>query len=467
MLAIEKVYKILNYYPDAQRSKSMVFIEGIYKVRYFKHWCELRGLVSLLLVVLLASTLVSRSIFNGLLFLIATLSLPVFKKQELKAFASNYSFFLLPLVGISLSAVVSFLANSSPEFNLSYFKKLDVPSKFILLLPVLFVLDRVKLSQLTILIGFFLGSIFAGSVAIHQVFFKQYVLAVGDAGHHIVFGSISAIFAIGSLLLCSQKQTRFKFMGGAGFIFGLSAVLLSGSRGAWLGLSAMMIFFLMHYIRANKVIFFVMIGVIFFAAILVSCYQPMQTQIVERFALGVSDVRNYLMDGQSSSSFGDRLSMWKVAVKAGLENPILGSGPRSFNGLIKHYQAEGFIHPLPGHYKHAHNDFLNFFAAQGIFGLIMLVSLYFLLLKFYFFHYQKQSKVNVWPVFGIVFIGAYFVFGITESMLDRNFSVIFFVITQQLIISQIMMVAQHTTEPDKTVLDELEIDKANMGTVTA
>ena len=212
----------LNGYLGAQFFKSRALVGGIHNMSDIKKWCESRNLISLLLIILLATTLVSRSIFNAVLILLAGLAIFLIQKQELKYYVQKYSFFLLPLLGISLSAAISFFVNIAPELSLSALKKLDVTSRFILLIPILFVLDRSKLSQTTILLGFFLGSVLAGSVAVYQVFVKHLALAVGDAGHHIVFGSISAIFAMGALLLCSQKQMLFKFMGSVGFIFGLT-----------------------------------------------------------------------------------------------------------------------------------------------------------------------------------------------------------------------------------------------------
>ncbi|MBP2656383.1 MAG: hypothetical protein H6Q73_3952 [Firmicutes bacterium] len=143
-------------------------------------------------------------------------------------------------------------------------------------------------------------------------------------------------------------------------IFAIMALILTGTRGAWLAVGITFIAYAMMKIKYNKKIGAVLC--LIFLLLVVSL-------------LHVDQVRSRvdtLFDPQFVSN-SERVLIWESAVAMWRDYPITGVGLSSFKA-----QEVKYISPLHKEVtaQHAHNNFLNFLAVTGVIGLIAYVVLF-------------------------------------------------------------------------------------------
>ncbi len=96
------------------------------------------------------------------------------------------------------------------------------------------------------------------------------------------------------------------------------------------------------------------------------------------------------------STWGDRVPLWKAAVKIFLQYPIFGVGPGNYETLIYTIEnplsfSEGPIH------LHAHSTYLEIMSEMGIFGLIGFLYIFIVFLKLSFKALKKNLEPHLFP----------------------------------------------------------------------
>lgn len=183
------------------------------------------------------------------------------------------------------------------------------------------------------------------------------------------------ILLVGALLgfLIAQKLSWKSWMLGLAIALGSVSIFASGSRGAWLGLIAVVGvsgFLLVLRLRMSWKVTVPFVLVLAFG--LVALLQTPQVQ--KRITHGQSDLHQYFSGGKRTTSLGLRLEMWRSAWDGFIEYPLNGMGAAS---LGKRWQGiEHDYHLVPSS-PHVHNDFLEAAHSRGLLGLVsvMLVLL--------------------------------------------------------------------------------------------
>ena len=116
-------------------------------------------------------------------------------------------------------------------------------------------------------------------------------------------------------------------------------------------------------------------------------------------------------------STGTRIWTWKTTVEIIKENPVLGVGVGDIRTeLIKKYKEFG-ITDKSRNKLDSHQQFLQTFATIGISGITCLLFLFFTL-------FRKAIKTKNVILFSFTLF--YFLFGLTESMLETQAGIVFF-----------------------------------------
>jgi len=176
--------------------------------------------------------------------------------------------------------------------------------------------------------------------------------AVGTLGNPVYFGAcLVALFPL-SLGLMLDKDGKDRFLGALGALGVLAGLFASGSRGAFLGaaLGAAVYLWLSGRLRAPG-----------------------------RRALWAGALAAVLVAGVAASlrlrrvsvSDSARLAMWDSALRAVPARPWLGSGPDTFESLLRRGRTDGFIRALgpEAGQANAHNDLLQALTTTGLAGL--------------------------------------------------------------------------------------------------
>jgi len=198
------------------------------------------------------------------------------------------------------------------------------------------------------------------------------------------------------------KIRWFKFMWIIYLLLNLSAILFTRSRSSLLALFiGIAIFVFLHFVRIKRssgigvliivgLLIFVTVNGVDFSKTLTSVF-PSKNNIstqTNKFNVGVTD------------SFDIRQIVWEGAIKLGNRYPLLGSGVETF--AYAYYFVRPQSHNLTSEwdylYNKAHNEYLNYYATTGIFGiatyLLLIIGVFILSLSNLSFLFSKIRELK-------------------------------------------------------------------------
>lgn len=336
-------------------------------------------------------------------------------------------FFVVTLfVGVAL---LSYLFIDPSPINA---KKLGRYARFLLVIPLYYLLRYVRIPQQAFWYGMAIGAIVAGLTAIDQSFSHGTSIMAGPRAsgsvNPIIFGNLSLLMAIisvaGMPYFWGQRRWLIALPVLAAAM-GLLASLLSGSRGGWLALPATGLLFIMFWRKQIKAWQFFIAGIAL-TIIATTAYFTPQLGIQGRIDSAVLGTKEYFQNHVATSSAGERLDMWKAAWFVFRNHPIFGAGP---SGYLKEKQAlidSGIIVPNVSSYSHPHNEYLAALAYRGLIGLLALL-LIFLLPSRVFLKYaeEEMSENRLFGICGFISVIAFAHFALAGDTFDRSLSITF------------------------------------------
>lgn len=271
--------------------------------------------------------------------------------------------------------------------------------------------------------GVALGALGAGVMALWQR--GQGIARADGYMHAIQFGNISlllGVFCLAGLGWAWQQPHRrvWLWVLGLGAAGGLLASLLSGSRGGWVGLPLVLWVLYRAYGKgfSPKVR---LLAVMLVAALALAAYSLPQTGVKQRVAQAVDDITLYVSGEKVTTSVGWRFEMWQGAAHLALEKPLVGWGERDYQAGMDQMIERGIVHPGTSQFGHAHNQFLDTLAKQGIPGLAALLLLFGLPLRL-FSRYLEDADLTVRSLgaAGALLCVAHIDFSLTQAGFNHN-----------------------------------------------
>jgi len=245
--------------------------------------------------------------------------------------------------------------------------------------------------------------------------------AYGFTNNAIHFGNLSALvmlLSISAAMLARDVSMRMRVLlfiaaGLAGF-----AAISAGSRSSALAFLCLLpLVFLQDKDFIHRLIAAVLVVVCSFLVIAVSLSPDVKERI--RIAELQQDVQQTTGNNFNTST-GQRIMMWRSAWLLFKEHPLIGVGPGNFTAEFKNLMEARVIPPVAV-YNQPHSDILHAASAGGI----ILLAAYFAIILgpwIYFYRRYRQLPVNsttrMLSVFGLQVVGAYFLFGLTNSGFD-------------------------------------------------
>ncbi|WP_372965597.1 O-antigen ligase family protein [Marinobacter sp.] len=304
------------------------------------------------------------------------------------------------------------------------FRALDRPSRFIFALMALPFLAKYPPKPVFAWVGIATGAFLGGLWAVKQVFWDGLSRAHGDT-LAIQYGNIGMLFGLMSLagLFWATQQKKgiaFKALMVLGVAGGITASLLSSSRGGWIALPIVLTIYL-YTIRA----YFtkrslIAISLISCTAIASLALAP-ETSVHQRVNKAITEVNNYFETGKSTTSVGARLEMWKAAIILGMKRPLIGWGEIEVEKQKRRLVKKKGFDPEIQKYRHAHNDFLDSWQKRGGLGLFSLILLYVLPL-ITFIKITNTGSLNQKPLAlaGTILCTCYVIFSLTQAFFEHN-----------------------------------------------
>ena len=191
----------------------------------------------------------------------------------------------------------------------------------------------------------------------------------------VLSGLVPALLALG-VNMSSGKYRNLVFFS---YVISCVALILSGTRAAWIAVGIMSILIVVLYIK-NKMKLLLVLGVAICLAGSVFVFVP---QLSNRIST-ITDM-NY----QSNS---ERLLMWKSAINMYKDYPVFGIGLGSYRYEYK----ENYMSPLAkerDNLAHAHSNIFHTLAEKGTVGIISYTILFFTVAYISFMNWKRKKEV--------------------------------------------------------------------------
>lgn len=146
----------------------------------------------------------------------------------------------------------------------------------------------------------------------------------------------------------------------------LAGIVVTVSRGAWVGTGVALLFFFAALIRSRNYRIPALAALVVLVAAGVYFYSK---------AGGIQKRVEDTLSSDSADTAQIRLWLWKPAVRMWLDHPWWGVGPGLFDCLFPAYRPPQ-VHVRPGH---VHNDYLNTLADWGVAGAVLVALCWVLL----------------------------------------------------------------------------------------
>ena len=310
-------------------------------------------------------------------------------------------------------------------------RELDRPSRFILVIPVLYVLLYRNGPRFVLWVGANLAAYGAFSVAIYE----RFILNAERAGwgeHPIMFGNISMMLgllcAAGGFCFLAKKQYLLVGLSLIGFSAGVLASFLSGSRGGWIAVPLIILFMLLNSrdLLGKKAL--VSICVVGSLSVLSIVSLP-SLNVGNRLMEAAQDIEEYV-DGDHDSSIGKRFEMWEAAILMFESSPLTGVGAYGSKDFKQNLADNGVILQKTVKFDHAHNEYLNALSLTGIIGFLALMAAYLVPLRLFLRkmrEYKNNWNVKAYAMAGALVPMSYMDFALSQSMFSHNIGVMMYV----------------------------------------
>lgn len=322
-------------------------------------------------------------------------------------------------------------------------------------IPVIFLFIRARLPEGILWFGLAIGAAAAGINAIYEHLTADQYVRAGGATSPVSYGNIA--LAMG--FMTALAIPYFKRHGNAyiaiplvALLLGLIASLLSGSRGGWIALPALLFMLVWNYWPSQYRRFAVtsVLGLLLATVIVVLIPQ---SGVMDRVNDAVTSAELYFEDPEEhgGSSVGQRFELWRAAWNMFLEKPIFGGGiGHSFNDYMREHVAAGEYHPATAVQTMPHNTLLDTLALRGLVGLASLLILWGTLAYIYIAAIRTGNmSLRMLGMAGLTLIVSYLFFGLTDSPMEYGAPLVFFSFYSALIVYAIANARLTLTIHDK------------------
>jgi O-antigen ligase len=330
-----------------------------------------------------------------------------------------------------------YLANGLFRESASFYWKLDHEVRFLAFIPIYYLFYRTVLKSWTIWWGAATASIIYGIYSIWYIYGVSADNRVTGAYHAIAFGDISLVLGFISLagIRYFQKQNNvLTFIPLIAVTNGILASFLSGTRGAIIAIPFLTVIFFIQlgsFITPWRYRTILILTIIFLS---MGFYHLPGSSLDHRFRTGFGEA-NAFFEGKGTGPHAVRLGMWSEGWKMFIAHPICGAGRHGYELMIKQKAAMHQIPPEIEKFMSPHNMYLANMDAYGITGLFILLAIFLSPLFIFIPASKTDGPGRDMAYAGIMLIAAFMVFGMTETIFNRNININIYMILLAAILS--------------------------------
>ncbi len=251
---------------------------------------------------------------------------------------------------------------------------------------------------------------------------------VGGATNPIYFGGIALLMDFMLLPRISDIRLALsaRVFAALGLAGGVSASLLSGSRGAWVAALPLLLLFLLSFVHQLPRHWRYLMPALLIVGVIALNLLP-QVNMDQRMLDVIREISAALHGQAMEGGVSERLQMWAIALGLIADQPWLGPGPGAFEAGLAAAGGAGEAQPQLLDYRHPHNQFLSALLYAGLPGLLGLALLFALPLR-RFWLMRRSSLVSTQQLAwcGLAAIAMLAAMAFSESIFERNIGVIWF-----------------------------------------
>lgn len=273
--------------------------------------------------------------------------------------------------------------------------------------------------------GFSLTAILLGAVCMvqHHVFDIERAYGLnGGASASIQLATILLGLALAALMQLLSPRTGMweKVLHAVAMAFGMYGALLTQSRGPLLAYAPIfMLLVLLHAWRTGHWRSSLLLAIAVSIVAGVATF-GMRDEMMTRFEAIAPEVTTFDHHDGAHGAVGERLEMWRTASRAFVAHPFVGIGINQFDDYVHAEIAAGRSNPVIGKYNQPHNEYLEAAATGGAPGLLVLLLVFALPLRYFSRHVLDPDEAVALPAsVGMALIGLYALCALTDSVFYR------------------------------------------------
>jgi O-antigen ligase len=234
-----------------------------------------------------------------------------------------------------------------------------------------------------------------------------------------------ALLALVRLLHARALSWRW-WLHGAGMAFGMYGALLTQSRGPLLAFApAFLLVLLVQARRSGRWRWSLALGALVCLGGAVAT-ATLHGAMLARFSSIQHEVAGF-DQGDPDGSIGERLEMWRTALRAFAEHPLAGIGVDQYADYAQGEVAAGRSDPAIVHYNQPHNEYLRALATGGLPMLLVVLAVFGLALR----HFARwvthpDDTIATTATAGLAIVVLYLFCALGESVFYRVMSQSFF-----------------------------------------
>ncbi len=311
------------------------------------------------------------------------------------------------------------------------FKYLDDEFRMVLMLPIFLLFRQVRVPLFYLWNGIVIGAVAAGANAFLRYFWLAPGGRVSGAYDAIAVGDISlslAVMSVASWGVLTKRSPHYRWLIPAAFLFGMASTVLSETRGAWVGIPALLLilfFFTGRYLRLLTRLS--MVGLCVILAVVI--YLVPATKVAERVQEVKQEIRHHQEGNAIYGGATFRMLGFKATAALFPEHPIIGVGPGNYKPLVKQRIAEGELHELTAMHSNPGSTFLGTLVDCGLVGLLSLIGIFAVpfWISIVFVRRHADLLRNVGYAL-LLLVVSMFHFGQFEAIFRRSFFTNFYVV---------------------------------------
>lgn len=345
--------------------------------------------------------------------------------------------------------------------------RLDGPSRFILCIPIFIAILRYPPPFSWVMKSIVIASYIAGIAALVLVFYYGQERAFSSGNDFfskgympIQSGDIAMTFGIMCLPVAiyylKKSALIISFICGVGAVFGISASYLSGSRGGWVFVPVAILFLLYMnraVIQKNRKILVTLIIVTISMLLMftmintkfnIKSITHLKTPQIER----ISQSFEQYAKGNSNTSVGVRLELWRDSIYTFIESPFVGVGYDMRSELRAQRIEDGVITLLDWTWNtHSHNQYLEALSVRGVLGFIGLMGIFIApLFIFRSIYRDGNEQVKIIAQCGALSVIMMMGYCLTQAIFRHNSGAIFYPLMTVILLGSGLALTKKKTE---------------------